>query len=386
MGSNVEVGSKLQTDDIDVPKFRGNGLEVTGFGLMKSYEQELEDTERSLLVLQLENGDLLQAVHNKQKEVETCRENADTREAEHGKEMISLKNEIKSLKRRLEDRSMAEIVGERIQKYLKLSRPPRLIFCNSILRGTRDKELKILRRHRSRKIWNLSKYRARMMCLDSRYRNAILKKKQLEKEAKNFRKSIARLSRIERLYKTQKADISRISKILQDLEFQNTNLKKNNDLKKNQMDELRSTLENEQERRQRAEAQYRVLEVHLCKIQGQVACDRINLQEIKLFFRSSIQMNRSRRNMLENKDFVGHQNVWSASLDSTKQLSSELENIECGMKAFKDCNKFHEKDILRLKNLKSRIEKSSDRRIAVKDLKWEDRDAILSFLVQQINK
>ena len=81
---------------------------------------------------------------------------------------------------------MLEIVGERVQRYLKLSRPPRLIFSNSVLRGGRDKELKTLRRNRYQNIWNISKYRARMVCLDSRYRDAILKKKQLEREAKKF--------------------------------------------------------------------------------------------------------------------------------------------------------------------------------------------------------
>lgn len=180
--------------------------------------------------------------------------------------------------------------------------------------------------------------------------------------------------------------MSRISKSLQELEFQNDNLKRSNDLKKNEINALSRALESEQERRQRAEGQYQLLEVHLCKIKSQVECDRMNAQEIKLLLRSSIQLNNSRRNVLGNKGVVGHQNACQPLLASTKHLSSELENIECKMKALKGCNRFHEKDILRLEKLKSRIEKSSDRRIAVKDLKWEDRDAILSFLIQQLNK
>ena len=184
----------------------------------------------------------------------------------------------------------------------------------------------------------------------------------------------------------QKADISRISKGLQELESENHDLKRNDDLKKKEIDALSRALKSEQERRQKAEAQYQLMEVHLCKIKSQLECDRMNAQEIKLFLRSSIQMNSFRRNMLGNKDLVGHQDACPPLLASTKYLSSELENIECEMKALKDCNRFHKKDISRLESLKSRIEKSSDRRISVKDLKWEDRDAILSFLIQQMNQ
>lgn len=203
MEGKTEVGSQLLMDDIVAHKVQRNESETTNSGLLKSYEQELEDTQRSLLVLQLENGELLQSVHDKQKEVDTCREDAVSREIEHRKEIESLEKDIYCLKLKLEHRSMLEIVGERVQRYLKLSRPPRLIFSNSVLRGGRDKELKTLRRNRYQNIWNISKYRARMVCLDSRYRDAILKKKQLEREAKKFRKSIAKLSQIERLYKTQ---------------------------------------------------------------------------------------------------------------------------------------------------------------------------------------
>jgi hypothetical protein len=203
MGNNFEGGSPLLMDDSDESKVQENGANSTDDVLLRSCKQELEDTQRSLLVLQLENGELLQSVHSKQKEVESCREDANAREAEHAKEIESLNNEMKSLKLRLEDRSVATRVGERVQKFLKLSRPPRLIFCNSILRGARGKELKILKTYRKETIWNLSKYRARMACLDSRCKNTTLKKKQLEREAKSFRKTIARLSRIEKLYKAQ---------------------------------------------------------------------------------------------------------------------------------------------------------------------------------------
>lgn len=183
----------------------------------------------------------------------------------------------------------------------------------------------------------------------------------------------------------QKADINRISNSLQALEFQNTDLKRDNESKTNEMEALSSALESEQKRHQRAEAQYRLLEVHLCKIQGQIACDRMNAQEIQLFLQSSIQMNRSKRRMRENKEFMRHQCAEPGSLDSTTQPISELENLECQIKALKRCNNFYEKDISRLQSLKYRIEKSSNRSIAVKDLKWEDRDAILSFLLQQLN-
>ena len=194
-------------EDSDESKVQENGANNIDAVLLRSCKQELEDTQRSLLVLQLENGELLRSVHNKQKEVDSCREDANAREAEHAKEIEYLNNEMKSLKLRLEDRSVATMVGERVQRYLKLSRPPRLIFCNSILRGARGKELKVLKTYRKERIWNLSKYRARMACLDSRCKNATLKKKQLEREAKSFRKTIARLSRIEKLYQAQVRDM-----------------------------------------------------------------------------------------------------------------------------------------------------------------------------------
>ena len=203
MGSNFGGGSPLLMDESDEPKVQENGSHNTHATSLRSFKQELEDTQRSLLVLQLENGELLQSVHSKQKEVESCREDANAREAEHGKKIESLKNEIKCLRLRLEDRSMWTMVGEKVQRYLKLSRPPRLVFCNSILRGARGKELKILKISRKETIWNLSKYRARMACLDSRYKKVTLKKKQLEREAKSFRKNIARLSQTEKLYKAQ---------------------------------------------------------------------------------------------------------------------------------------------------------------------------------------